>query len=250
MGKILIIKGADFSAVAIGQANPIGSPVITITSGGSVTIACKGATNIYYTTNGSTPTTSSTKYTSAFNVSTGTTVKAIAEFSGGTTSSVASKTYSGGSGKTTVVYPESKSVYTGTTPNTVPFITCFQPVAVTNKTKKISVNLDCILAGTIELCLIKVSTLAPDNLVEKVSTTKSYSCQIGTNILDWDVSSITSGLTGTYTVGLDIKIAKMINMTKVSSSGIVFGVNSTTLKILDVDVFCLSNGTISVTSAN
>ncbi len=98
MGKILVIKGADFSAVAVGRVEPIdptGSPVITISTSGSVTIACVNATAIYYTTNGSTPTTSSTKYTGASNVSSGTTVKAIAEFASGTTSSVVSKTYSG-----------------------------------------------------------------------------------------------------------------------------------------------------------
>lgn len=98
MGKILVIKGADFSEVAVGTVVipvvPTGSPVITISSTGSVTIECEGATNIYYTTNGSIPTTSSTRYTSVFTVSNGTTVKAIAEFSSGTTSSVVSKTYS------------------------------------------------------------------------------------------------------------------------------------------------------------
>lgn len=99
MGKILIIKGADFSKVAVGKVeptppSPVGTPVITISTSGVVTIACEGATEIYYTTNGSTPTTGSTKYTTAFNVSSGTTVKTIAKFANGTTSSVVSKTYS------------------------------------------------------------------------------------------------------------------------------------------------------------
>ena len=105
MGKILIIKGADFSSVAVEKVpvslpddtppvEPTSQPVITISSSGSVTISCSGATNIYFTTDGSIPTTSSTKYTSAFTVSNGTTVKAIAEFRSGTTSSVVSKTYS------------------------------------------------------------------------------------------------------------------------------------------------------------
>ena len=103
MGKILIIKGADFSSVAVEKVpvtpppvEPTSQPVITISSSGRVTISCSGATNIYYTTNGSIPTTSSTRYTSEFTVSNGTTVKAIAEFSSGTTSSVVSKTYSSG----------------------------------------------------------------------------------------------------------------------------------------------------------
>lgn len=93
MGKILIIKGADFSRVAVGKVAPPGTLVITITSTGSVTIVCEGAINIYYTTNGSTPTTSSNKYTSAFSVSSGTTVKAIAEFENGSISAVASKKF-------------------------------------------------------------------------------------------------------------------------------------------------------------
>lgn len=93
MGKILIIKGADFSQVAVGKVTPPETPVIMITSTGSVTIVCEGAMNIYYTTNGSTPTTSSNKYTAAFSVSSGTTVKAIAEFENGSISAVASKKF-------------------------------------------------------------------------------------------------------------------------------------------------------------
>ena len=49
--------------------------------------------SIYYTTDGSTPTTASTPYTSAFTVSSTTTVKAIAVKSGMTDSDVASTTY-------------------------------------------------------------------------------------------------------------------------------------------------------------
>ena len=56
MGKILIIKGADFSQVAVGKVTSHGTLVITITSAGSVTIVCEGAMNIYYTTDGNDPT--------------------------------------------------------------------------------------------------------------------------------------------------------------------------------------------------
>ena len=96
MGKILIIKGADFSAVAVGQITPptpINSPVITISTSGMVTISASGAIAIYYTTNGSNPTKNSTTYTAPFRVSNGTTVKAIAEFASGSTSGVSSETY-------------------------------------------------------------------------------------------------------------------------------------------------------------
>jgi hypothetical protein len=57
-----------------------------------LTDATAGAV-IYYTTNGSTPTTSSTKYTAAIAVSSTETIKAIAVAPGYTASAVASATY-------------------------------------------------------------------------------------------------------------------------------------------------------------
>lgn len=96
MGKSLIIKGADFSAVAVGQVTPptpTNAPVITISTSGTVTISASGATAIYYTTDGSNPTKNSNRYTTTFRVSNGTTVKAIAEFASGSTSGVSSETY-------------------------------------------------------------------------------------------------------------------------------------------------------------
>jgi len=63
---------------------------------GAQTVTLADATKsstIYYTTNGTTPTTSSTKYTASFKVSTTTTVKAIAVATGSLTSAVESATY-------------------------------------------------------------------------------------------------------------------------------------------------------------
>lgn len=71
----------------------VATPVITI-NGNSATITCatSGAT-IRYTTNGSTPTSSSTQYTGAITLSGATTIKAIA-IKDGVSSSVASESYS------------------------------------------------------------------------------------------------------------------------------------------------------------
>lgn len=82
----------------------------------SVTISCAttGAT-VYYTTDGSTPTTSSTEYSSAISVSTTTTIKAIATKSGMTTSAVASATYtisSGGGGSDCFTWDLTTNSYT------------------------------------------------------------------------------------------------------------------------------------------
>ncbi|MBR1611831.1 MAG: chitobiase/beta-hexosaminidase C-terminal domain-containing protein, partial [Methanobrevibacter sp.] len=59
----------------------------------SVTLSTTYGTKIYYTTNGSDPTTSSTEYTGAITVSQTTTIKAIAWKSGCSNSEIASRTY-------------------------------------------------------------------------------------------------------------------------------------------------------------
>lgn len=92
MGKFIVIKDADFSNVSVEVVTPT-TLDISITSAGSVTISDDAATAIYYTIDGSTPTTSSTQYTGAFNVSSGTTVKAISLYATGRTSVVVSKKY-------------------------------------------------------------------------------------------------------------------------------------------------------------
>ena len=65
--------------VAVEEDAPVSvaKPVISIDEGGNVTITA-AAGDIHYTTNGSTPTSASTKYTASFTVEDGTTVKAIA----------------------------------------------------------------------------------------------------------------------------------------------------------------------------
>jgi hypothetical protein len=76
------------------KSSPTASPVAgTYTSSQSVTLSVDGAESIRYTTNGSTPTCSSTEYTSAISVSSTTTIKAISCYPGDESSDVASFTY-------------------------------------------------------------------------------------------------------------------------------------------------------------
>lgn len=77
-------------------AVPTFSPVSGTTFGTTLSVSIADTTSgssIYYTTNGSTPTTSSTLYTGAFTISATSTVKAIATASGFSQSAVGSATY-------------------------------------------------------------------------------------------------------------------------------------------------------------
>ncbi len=76
------------------KSSPTASPTAgTYTSSQSVTLSVDGASSIRYTTNGSTPTCSSTEYSSAISVSSTTTIKAISCYPGDESSDVASFTY-------------------------------------------------------------------------------------------------------------------------------------------------------------
>ena len=102
----------------------VATPVIAPNGGelkygnNTVTIACAtdGAT-IYYTTNGATPTTSSTKYTGAFTLTSNATVKAIAVKTGWNNSTVASAsfTYTVETVATPVIAPSGGEIEAGTT---------------------------------------------------------------------------------------------------------------------------------------
>jgi endonuclease I len=86
-------------------ATPVFTPSTTVHNNSvsvSITCATSGA-SIYYTTDGSTPTTSSNKYSTPFNVTETTTVKAIAVKSGLSNSNVASITYTITSGNISVI---------------------------------------------------------------------------------------------------------------------------------------------------
>ena len=126
MGKVVVFKTADFSANMLEQLDiAVADPIIQIDVAGLVTITSDF--EVRYTTDGSTPTTSSTLYGAPFTVAINTTVKAIA-IGGGNTSEVVTAIYdgtvpapsitiSGGMATITSPYP---CYYTldGTTPTT------------------------------------------------------------------------------------------------------------------------------------
>jgi uncharacterized repeat protein (TIGR03803 family) len=89
------VASATYTIATATAATPTFSPIAgTYASAQSVTIAdsTSGAT-IYYTTNGTAPTTASTKYTTAISVSATETIEAIAVATGYANSAVASATY-------------------------------------------------------------------------------------------------------------------------------------------------------------
>ena len=127
IGDIVTIKGGltmFSSAPEIAKDNYIVSQKIVapsfspaagaVTSGTTVTISDLHTTNttIYYTTDGSTPTTSSTVYSSAITITEATTIKAIAVKEGYTASNVAEAAYSIDTTPTISVNPASLSGFT------------------------------------------------------------------------------------------------------------------------------------------
>lgn len=97
LGDATVIKAIayldlDYSDVSTYNVPKYTTPTISFDNNISkVTITCTDATGIYYTTDGSTPTTSSTAYNEPFPIASATTVKAIATHAGYLNSDVATK---------------------------------------------------------------------------------------------------------------------------------------------------------------
>jgi len=141
------VTGAPVTQASAPAFSPAGG---TYTSLQSVTISATAGSQIYYTTDGSTPTTSSALYTSPIVVTATTTIKAMATVTGGTNSPVASATYTlqmmppafspaGGTYTTsqsvTVSEPGAQIYYTtdGSTPTTASTLET-APISVTKTT--------------------------------------------------------------------------------------------------------------------
>lgn len=114
-GKVYVATSNFLSVYGLLGAAPQASPPVLNPGGenftGSVSVAMTDSTpgaSIFYTTNGSTPTTSSPKYGGPINVTATETIKAIASASGYRPSAVASETYNlqsqsgGGGGSSTI----------------------------------------------------------------------------------------------------------------------------------------------------
>ena len=82
MAKYLEIKGADFSQSGLMIVNIIRNGPIILLDKDLVYIVAEGATSIYYTTDGTTPTTGSTTYKQPFEVSNISVVRAFAVIDG------------------------------------------------------------------------------------------------------------------------------------------------------------------------
>ena len=109
-GKVYVGASSELDVYGLLGTPATATPAISPAAGtysNSVSVSISDSTagaTIYYTTNGSTPTTSSTKYSSAFTLTATATVKAIATASGHSNSAVASNTYTISGSKTPIVY--------------------------------------------------------------------------------------------------------------------------------------------------
>ena len=114
--KAIAYLGSDCSNVSTYDVPKYTMPTISFDSSTSeVTITCTDATGIYYTTDGSAPTTSSNAYSAPFTVSSGVTIKAIATHPGYLNSEVATKYIQSGD------YSQDYLTFTVLTDGTIPW---------------------------------------------------------------------------------------------------------------------------------
>ncbi len=148
---------------------------------------------IYYTTNGSTPTTSSSVYSSALTVSSTETINAIAVASGYTTSSTSSAAYTIESAAAAPTFSMAAGSYTGTqsvtmadsTPNAIIYYTTNGSTPTTSSTK---------YTGAV--------SVSATTTLKAIAVASGYNNSSVTSILYTILSAVTgTGTTGTGTTG-------------------------------------------------
>lgn len=196
-------------ALTIGQATvatPTFSPTPgTYSSTQSVTLACStGGAAIYYTTDGSTPTTSSTLYTGAISVSATETLKAIAALAGYTTSGIAIGIYtiSGGTLAATPTFSPGTGTYT--TPQTV-------TIACSTPSPTIYYTTDGSTPTTGSTVYTAPITVSATEIVQAIATASGYS-QSGVGSASYTINPVTatptfSLVSGTYTSAQTVAIS-------------------------------------------
>jgi hypothetical protein len=199
------VSAVGTAAFTIVAATPTFSPAAgTYTGAQSVTITdAASASTIYYTTNGSTPTTSSAVYAGPIQVSATGTVKAIAAAPGDSTSAVGSAAYTINSGTATATptFSPAAGTYTGTQKVTISDTTSHAVIYFTTNgstpTAASAVYSGPIMVDTTET--VKAIAIATDDSSSAVGSA-AYTINAGTKAATPTFSPAAGSYTGSQKV--------------------------------------------------
>jgi hypothetical protein len=234
-------------------ATPTVSPVAgAVASGTEITLATTTAgADIYYTTNGSTPSKSNTKYTSKIAITSATTIKAIAVKDGMTDSDVLTAVYTiSGSGTVPVSGVSlDKTTLTLTVGSTETLTATVAPDNATNKNVSWSssnTSVAIVSNGTVSAVTAGTATIT----VTTAEGTKTATCAVTVNAATLVSIAITTQPTKTtYTVGESLDTAGMVvtatysdNSTAAVTGYTTSGFNNNTAGTQDVTVSYTDGG--------